>query len=177
MRPYLLAALFLLVSVSGLAQTADSDPATKDDVILYFQTMHTNDMMHKMMEVMSASTQQSIHDELAKQKGLPADYATRMNKRMDDLMKNMPLDEMEQAMIPAYQKHFTHGDIEAMNAFYASPVGQKVLHELPEVMQEGMQTMRPVLNKYIEAWEHRTMEDFKNSGTSTKPPGEGAAQN
>ena len=32
-----------------------------------------------------------------------------MTKQMDDMLKNMPLDEMMQATIPAYQKHFTKG--------------------------------------------------------------------
>ncbi len=133
-------------------------------------------MMHRMMEVMSASMQQSIHDELSKQKGLPANFDARMRKWIDDLMTNMPMDEMEESMIPPYQKHFTHGDIEAMNAFYSSPVGQKVLRELPDVMQEGMQAMRPTLNKYIEDSKQRMMEDLKNSTTPAKPSG-AAAQN
>ena len=168
MRPFLLATLCLLVSAPVLAQTADSDPATKDDVILYLQTMHSNDLIRRTMEVLSNSVQQSMHDELVKQKGLPADFDARMRKWMDDLLTNMPVDDIDQAMIPAYQKHFTHGDIEAMNAFYSSPVGQKVLHELPDVMQEGMQAMRPALNKYLEDWKKRMAEDFKNSGPSTK---------
>ncbi len=176
MKAFLVATVWLAVSSACFAQTADSDPATKDDVILYFQTMHTNDMMHKMMEVMSASMQQSIQDELSKQKGLPANFDARLRKWIADGMKNMPVNEMEQAMIPSYQKHFTHGDIEAMNAFYSSPVGQKVLRELPDVTQESMQAMRPALNKYVEDWKQRMMEDLKNSTTPTKPSG-AAAQN
>jgi uncharacterized protein len=171
MKAFLIAALCLTVSGVCFAQTADTDPATKDDVILYLQTMHTNDTMRKIIEVMSASMQQSMHDELAKQKNLPADSSARMNKGIEELVKNMPLDEMEEAMIPTYQKHFTHGDIEAMNAFYSSPVGQKVLRELPAVMQEGMQAMRPIINKYIEDSKQRMIEDLKNSPAATKPAG------
>jgi uncharacterized protein len=81
----------------------------------------------------------------------------------------MPMDEMEQALIPAYQKHFTHGDLVAMNGFYSSPVGQKVLHELPDVMQESMQAMRPTMTKYVEDWKRRMIEDLKNSPAVTKP--------
>jgi uncharacterized protein len=171
MKAFPIVVLCLAVSPVCFAQAADADPATKDDVILYFQTMHTNDMMHRMMEVMSASMRQSMHDELAKEKGLPANFDTRISKMMDDLIKNMPVDEMEQAMIPPYQKHFSHADIDAMNAFYSSPVGQKVLHELPDVMQEGMQAMRPVMTKYVEGWKQRMMEDFKNTPAATKPAG------
>jgi uncharacterized protein len=171
MRAFLIASLCLIVSCVCFAQTADADPATKDDVILYLQTMHTNDTMHKIIEVMSASMQQSMHDELAKQKNLPADSGARMNKMMEELMKNMPFDEMEEAMVPTYQKHFTHGDIEAMNSFYSSPTGQKVLRELPGVMQEGMQAMRPIINKYVEDSKQRMMEDLRNSPAAAKPAG------
>lgn len=171
MKRCLLAALCLLLSASVFAQTADTDPATKDDIILYLQTMHTNDMVHKIMEVMAASMQQSMHDELAKQKVSPADNDGRMKMWMDGFVKNMPLDEMEQAMIPAYQRHFTHADVGAMNAFYSSPVGQKVLHELPDVMQEGMQAMRPIMTRYIEDCRRRMMEDLKNNPGTTKPAG------
>jgi uncharacterized protein len=171
MKSFLIAAFCLIVPGVCFAQTADTDPATKDDVILYLQTMHTNDTMHKIVEVMASSMQQSMHDELAKQKSLRADSSTRMNKMIEDLIKNMPLDEMEAAMIPTYRKHFTHGDIEAMNAFYSSPVGQKVLRELPGVMQEGMQAMRPIMNKYIEDSKQRMMDDLENSPATAKPAG------
>jgi hypothetical protein len=69
---------------------------------------------------------------------------------------------MTEAMIPAYQNHFTRGDIAAMNAFYASPVGQKVLQELPGVTQEGMKNMMPILTRYLDTWRQRMPEEFKD---------------
>jgi hypothetical protein len=80
---------------------------------------------------------------------------------MDDLIKAMPIDEITQAMIPAYQKHFTKSDIDAMNAFYSSPVGQKVLQQLPVVMQEGSQAAMPILSRYITEWKDRMQQDLK----------------
>ena len=32
-----------------------------------------------------------------------------------------------QAMVPAYQKHFTKGDIDNLVAFYSSPTGEEVI--------------------------------------------------
>jgi hypothetical protein len=86
---------------------------------------------------------------------------------MDDMIQGMPVDEMTQAMIPAYQKHFTKGDIEAMNGFYSSPVGQKVLQELPTVTQEGMQAMMPMLSEYLAIWKVRMQQEFKSTQKST----------
>jgi len=47
------------------------------------------------------------------------------------------------------------------NAFYSSPVGQKVLEELPAVMQESMQATMPMLSKYLSAWKQRMTQEFK----------------
>jgi hypothetical protein len=173
MRMFLIAILGLFLSAPSLAQTADTDPATKDDVILLFQTMHSHDMLRRMIEVQSKSMQQLMHDQIAtKEKDIPTDFDARWKKMMDELYKGMPLDEMTQAMIPAYQKHFTRGDMAAMNAFYSSPVGQKVLDELPVVTQEGMQEMMPVLNKYLTAWRERMQREFKDLENSPPKPKE-----
>ena len=132
MKRLLIAIACLAFCAPALAQSAD-EPASKDDVILYLRTMHSHDMFRRTMQVQSQAMQQLLREQILKDKGkLPPDYDAHMKKAMDDLVKNVPIDEITQAMIPAYQKHFTKSDIEAMNAFYSSPVGQKVLEELPQ---------------------------------------------
>src|ERR1700754_5310788 len=42
-------------------------------------------------------------------------------------------------MVPVYQKHFTSEDIDGLLKFYRSPLGQKVITEMPATMAEGMQ--------------------------------------
>jgi hypothetical protein len=154
---------------TAASEAASSEPATRDDVILYLRTMHSHDMMQKMMEMQSKSMQQLLRAELEQDNAVPPDFDVHFKKAMGELIKGMPVDEMTQAMIPAYQHHFTKGDIEAMNAFYASPVGQKVLEELPVVTQEGMQDMMPILNKYLTAWRERMHNEFKDAA-KTPPP-------
>ena len=51
---------------------------------------------------------------------------------------------MFEIMIPVYQRHFTTSDIDAMVAFYSSPTGQKMLNDLPQIIQESMQAMGPM---------------------------------
>ena len=161
MKRVLIALACLAFSLPALAQNAD-EPASRDDVILYLRTMHTHDLMQKMMAVQSQSMQQLLREQILRDKGkLPADFDSQFKKAMDDLVKKMPADEIVQAMIPTYQKHFTHGDIEAMNAFYSSPVGQKVLEELPAVMQEGMQAAMPILTKYLSEWQEKIKNEFE----------------
>lgn len=161
MRRVLIALVCLAFIVPAFAQTAE-EPASRDDVILLLRTMQSHDVMRKMMEAMLKPMHQMQHDQYVKMRDkLPPDFESRMNKMMDEMMKNMPIDEMLQAMVPAYQKHFTHGDIEALNAFYSSPVGQKFLQETPAVTGEAMQAMIPIMTRYTQQWEERIQQEFK----------------
>jgi hypothetical protein len=174
MKVFWIVALCLAVSGPVLAQSADSEPPSRDDVILYLRTMRSHDMLQRTMEVQAASTQQLFHDMLVKENGsVPADFDTHFKKAMDDLIKGMPADEIVQAMIPAYQNHFTKAEIEAMNTFYSSPLGQKVLEELPAVIREGSQAAMPIMSKYLEDWKDRMQTEFEKMGKS--PPKNGSA--
>jgi uncharacterized protein len=173
MKHFLIVAICLAFVASALAQTPAADePASRDDVILLLRTMHSHDFMQKVMSAQSAGMRQIIREQAMKDGSAPADFDRRFGNAMDDLIKGMPMDELTQAMIPAYQKHFTHGDIEAMNTFYSSPVGQKVLEELPAVMQEGLQDMMPILTKYLSQWKERMQKDMQSAPakTSQAPP-------
>jgi hypothetical protein len=143
------------------AQTAADAPATKQDVERYFQAVHSHDVMLKMVEAMSKSRHELAHEQCAKDKDkLPADCEARINKMMDDMMNAMPFDEMMEAMVPAYQKHFTKGDMDALVAFYSAPTGQKMLQELPAVMAEGMEAIMPILRKNVDRMTERAQEEI-----------------
>jgi hypothetical protein len=167
MKHLWIAFLCLAFCVPALAQAAE-EPASKDDVILYLRTMHSHDMFQRIMEVQMQSMQQLFRDQMMKENGsVPPEFDAHFRKAMDDLLKNMPIDEITQAMIPAYQQHFTKSDIEAMNAFYSSPVGQKVLQQLPAVMQQGSQAAMPILSQYVSEWKDRMQRDLKQMEKST----------
>jgi len=74
-------------------------------------------------------------------------------------MKGMPFDEMIQAMVPAYQKHFTKGDIDSLVAFYSSPTGQKILREMPAITGEAMQSMMPIMRQHMDAMNQRIQQE------------------
>jgi hypothetical protein len=153
-------ALCVAFSWTGLAQTAADAPATKDDIERYFEVTHSHDMILKMMGAMSKSMHQLAHEQCEKDKDkLPADCEARMNKSMDDMMNQMPLDEMMQAMVPTYQKHFTKGDMDTLIAFYSAPTGQKILQELPAVMAESMDSMMPIMRKMIDRMTERAQQE------------------
>jgi uncharacterized protein len=45
-------------------------------------------------------------------------------------------------MKKAYGDNFTEEDLQAMLAFYKSPVGQKVLIKMPEIMRSSMEIVQ-----------------------------------
>jgi len=170
MRTFLIVTLWFAFSVPGIAQVSDNAMASREDIILYLRTMHSHDMLQRSMEVQSQAVQQLLRDQFLQEKGkLPPDFDAHMKKMMDDLIKGTPADEIIQAMIPTYQKHFTKGDIQAMNAFYSSPVGQKVLQELPAVMQDGMQAAMPIMSKYLGEWKTRMEREMRDMEESSPP--------
>jgi hypothetical protein len=172
MKRLLIALICITLAGPVFGQSAD-DPATSDDVILLLRTMHSHDMFQRTMEAMLQPMRQMMHEQMAKQNDndkdkQASDFESRMSKMIEDMYKNMPMDEMMQAMIPAYQRHFTHADIQALNAFYASAVGQKFLQETPAVTGESMQAMMPILMKYMQQWQERMKQEMKQQPAPDK---------
>lgn len=162
MKRFLMMVVCLTLSARVFSQSADQ-PAPREDVVRLLQTMKSHDMMEKTMQAVLTPMKQMTHEQWTKDKDrLPADFESRMDKMMADMMKNMPIEEMTEAMIPVYQKHFTHSDIEALIAFYSSPVGQKFLEETPKVTGEAMQTMMPIINNYSQKWQERIQKEVED---------------
>jgi hypothetical protein len=160
-RFLLISTLVIAFPLLGRAQTATADlPATKDDIERCFQVMHVRDTMKQMMDVMAKQTHQMAHNQISKNAtNLPPDFEERMNKMMDQELKNFPVEEMLQAMIPVYEKHWTKGDVDAMIAFYSTSTGQKVLRELPATVAEAMQAMQPIMQKRMSGMMERVQQE------------------
>ena len=121
--------------------------------------MHLHDMMLQMIDAMAKPMHQMVHDQYVRDKDkLPDNFEEQMNKQMDEMFRDMPWEEMIQAMVPAYQKHLTKGDIDAIVGFYSSPTGQKLLREMPALMTDSMQSMMPIMQKYMEKVQNRIQE-------------------
>src|SRR4029077_17344951 len=66
-------------------------------------------------------------------------FQEMLDEVMHQALGPAAINEMLEATVPVYQRHLTKTDLEAMVAFYASPVGQKILHEQPAMVQESME--------------------------------------
>lgn len=175
MRRILLAtALCLSTPLLGLAQQTTQNafdaPATKEDIQKYLEVMHSREMMAKMVDAMSAPLHKMLHEQYLKDKDkLPPDFEERTAKMMDDSMKSFPWDEILNSMVPVYQKHFTKGDVNALVAFYSTPTGQKILRDMPAVMQEAMENMMPLMQKHMEAMKARAQQEVAQMMKDYKP--------
>lgn len=153
--------LCLALCATGLAQNPADQPATKADVDRYLEAVHSHEMIDQMLVAMSKPIQKMLHEQYEKNKDkLPADFEARTSKEMEDMLKNIPWDEMLQAMVPAYQKHFTKGDLDALTTFYSSPTGQKVMREMPGLMADSMEIMMPIINKHVENVARRMQDEL-----------------
>ncbi|HKF23146.1 MAG TPA: DUF2059 domain-containing protein [Candidatus Angelobacter sp.] len=173
MKHFLMCAMvcFVLGATGQAMQNPADPPATREDVVKYLDAIHSHEMMQQMVAAMAGPMHKMVHDEYLKnQDRLPADFETRMNKMMDDMLQGMPWDEILQATVPAYQKHFTKGDLEALTTFYSSPTGQKILRELPAVTAESMETMMPIVRKHIEGVTQRMQEEMAEMEKKSTPP-------
>lgn len=165
-RVVITAVLCFAFCLTGVAQQNAADaPASKEDIQRYLDAIHSHEMMKQTIEAMSQSMHQMIHEQYLRDKDtLPPDFEEKMNKFLDDSMSKMPFDEMMEAMIPTYQKHFTKSDIDALISFYSSPTGQKVLREMPAIMADSMQSAMPIIQKHVE----KMQEDIQEQAAALK---------
>jgi hypothetical protein len=168
-----LAVLLMFATVSFGQQSAADAPASKEDVQRYLDAMHTRDLMKSTMEIMTKQIHKMTHDMLQKQSNLPADFEARENKTVDDMLKDMPIDELIDSMIPVYQKHFTKGDMDGLVAFYSSPTGQKIVKEMPAITAESMQASSGIIQKMAAQMMQRVQDDVaqvqkSSDGSSNK---------
>lgn len=141
---------WLLLGSVCLAQQNPADaPASKEDVEKYLDIMHSRDMVKNMMNTMSKQVHQMVSEQLKKEPGMTPEKEERAFKLTDDQLKNFPVDEVIDAMIPVYQKHFRKGNIDDLLAFYSTPTGQKLIKELPAILAEAMQAAMPITQKMM----------------------------
>jgi hypothetical protein len=131
-----------LWSLAGTCQAQDAALASpsRDEVLKFMDVLRIKPQLTQYFAGVAKQAKLGA-EEGFKQKipnATPAQMA-EVDRFAENLFKDMPVDEMIDAMVPIYQKHLTKEDISGILAFYSSPVGQKLQHEQPAMMQEGMQ--------------------------------------
>lgn len=137
-----LVVILCLFSLAGFAQTneAANPVPSKDEVLKFLEVLRIRPQLTQYLD--GVAKQAKIGAEQGFKSKVPnatPEQLAEVDKFAQNLFKDMPVDEMVNAMVPIYQKHLTKEDLDGILAFYASPVGQKLQREQPAMMAEAMQ--------------------------------------
>jgi uncharacterized protein len=162
----------LLIAASCAAQTTISiapDAPSKDDVKKLFDVMASREQVQDMMHQLFIQMRSLSREQLKKrQPDVSEEELARMDRESEDLIAHFPLDSMLDDMVPVYQRHFTKSDIDALNAFYSSPAGQKFLHEMPAVTAETMKAVYPKIQAQVDAAIRRAEQNERQKVPASK---------
>ncbi|MEP6897206.1 MAG: DUF2059 domain-containing protein [Rhodanobacter sp.] len=106
------------------ASPAAASPPSEQQVLQLFELMHMSQMFGQMNAQMATVMAQSVPC-------IPASY-------WQGFIDTGSIQQLMGRMVPIYQKHFSSGDVDGLLKFYRSPLGQKVIVEMPLTMAEGM---------------------------------------
>jgi hypothetical protein len=145
----LLLCLLLVPVMTSYGQQLAADAPSRQQVLNLFEAIQLRRTMEASQEVAMQSAV-NAGQQMLRQRGVALDAS--MQRQMDAMMKGivddvravLSVDEMLDAVIPIYQRHFTVDDVNAIIAFQNSPVGKKVMNLQPVMMQESVQALLPL---------------------------------
>ena len=104
-------------------------PATEMQVRELMDVAGVNRMLGQMATQINAQMAGMMQSQLP---CVPASY-------WDGFLTGDGYRQVTDAVVPVYQKHFNAADIEGLIRFYRSPLGKKMVAQMPAVMSESMQ--------------------------------------
>jgi len=124
MRTWSLMGMALLLG-TGTALAATPKPPSEAQVRQLMDVFGVDGRLWHMNSQMAAMMQQQLPC-------VPSDY-------WQGFIDAKGVQELTERMVPIYQRHFSAADIQGLLKFYRSPLGKKVITEMPATMAEGMQ--------------------------------------
>jgi len=145
--------MVLLVASWMAAQQspANDGPPSKEDVLRFFQIMQVEQQTREVMANTQAQVKTMTREMIMKKApNASPDQLAQVEGMMDTMFKEYPINGILEDMVPVYQKHLTKSDLDGLITFYSSPLGQKVLREMPEMTNEAMQVSYAHIQKSME---------------------------
>jgi hypothetical protein len=128
MRRWVTGAGLGLLLAAGIGQSAMAAQPSAEQVRQLMQVFSVDKMFGQMNAQMAGVMGQQLPC-------VPAGY-------WQNFVDADGVKQLTERMIPIYQKHFTADEVAGLLKFYRSPLGQKVIAEMPATMAEGMQIGR-----------------------------------
>ena len=123
-RRALFAALLLTFGFGYAQETNAPDALLEMRIRELLEVSGSVDSSQQMMDQMTAYMRTSLPE---------------TSEEFERFAAALDVDVLTERLIPVYAKYYSLEDIEAMIAFYKSPVGQRLLAVQPMVMQESME--------------------------------------
>ncbi len=136
---------------AGQPAVADGPPSP-EQVAKLLGLLRVRDQLEITLDAMK----QQVKDEAARSFSdkIPdptPEQLKRVDLMVDEVFRDVSLDDLIQDLVPVYQRHLTRSDVRALIAFYSSPPGQKILREQSAMMKESMQVAGASQQKRMEA--------------------------
>jgi hypothetical protein len=154
MRNTIALLVILLTTFSPVVAQTQVDAATKQDVEDMMQLTGVRDRVPILLSAIASQFASNFAERYKQQhpNANPAEVqtaTTAATEHLQQMLKTMPADEMIDAMIPVYQKYFTHSDFKAINEFYSTTTGQRLLKNSNAMTIEAMQAVQAVMSKHM----------------------------
>src|SRR5271154_3944793 len=120
------------------ATAAADKPVEKLDPAKEAAIRHLMDITEtsKMGDGLVVAITRQVHDVMGRT--IPQDQLPKfMDTFSQKFAVSAPSSTVTDAMVPVYAKNFTMEDIQALTKFYESPLGQRVVKVMPEVVQDS----------------------------------------
>jgi len=113
----------LLLGLTSLVR-ADIPAAKRQEIEKMLKLTGMEKLVDQMMSQMMSGMQ-------AQMTNMPSEFWVSFSKKIkaSDLLEKL---------MPVYDKYYSLEDLRAVNAFYSSPAGQRMLSVMPQLMQESM---------------------------------------
>jgi len=119
----------------------------------------------RMMQMMVGQMQEAMEQQAAASgTAVPPDFAARIATAVHEMV---PYDEMMDTAAGVWMKHFTVAELKDLLKFYDSPVGKKLVDKQPEIAQDSMGVMMPMIQSRMP----RIMEKLKASAPQPQAKG------
>ncbi len=146
-----LAALALTAVLAAPVTTlaAEARASTEDPAVALARFVLSEETWRKMQAGTAAQLQQYIEGTL-RQSGstIPAGFAARFSREYLTLVSYQEMIDLQASLLA---KHYTADEVRGLLAFYATPLGQKVIRVMPEVSQDLTGQMLTLIQQRLPA--------------------------
>jgi len=151
------------------APTEKVDPA-KDQAIRHLMDLTESS---KMAQDLNAYVTKQIHDAMSQ--ALPADKLSKFMQTFGERLDSAaPASAITDATVSLYAQAFSTEDIQGLIQFYESPLGQRVVKQLPRVAQESQRVGVQMEQKGALAVLRDMAGDYPELKSMLEPPQQGA---